>query len=270
MFEVTFWGVRGTNPVSGQAYEKTGGNTSCVSALINQEHLIVFDGGTGLYDLGRWLNTTQLRTIHLYISHLHLDHVIGLPFFAPLWDKQYTIKLYSTYPDLKGFLNNHIFQHPMFPVALDIAAANLTFEPVVAHTSTVLAQGIRIKSCPLNHPGGSTGYRLEAGQKSMCYITDVEHEGAELDQTILNFIAGCNLFIYDSAYTREEYMQKRGWGHSTHIRGAELAKSAGVGQLALFHHDPSHDDDLVARIEAEAQTIFKNAFAARQGLVVKI
>jgi phosphoribosyl 1,2-cyclic phosphodiesterase len=270
--ELTFWGVRGSIPVFGERYSEIGGCTSCVSVLINQKHMVIFDAGSGLYDVGQWLISSSLHSINLALTHLHLDHVMGLPFFAPLWDQHYTIHFYSERQDLKKFLEHLLFRNPLFPVELKNVGARLMFHHFSSEQSLSIGRktGIVIKSHPLNHPGGSIGYRLEANAKSICYITDVEHSPQYLDASLIQFIKGTNLFIYDSAYTEEEYERKRGWGHSTHIRAAELAQAGHVKQLALYHHDPAHDDRTVFRVEAEAQKIFPRSFAAKQGMVVKL
>jgi phosphoribosyl 1,2-cyclic phosphodiesterase len=268
--ELIFWGVRGSTPVSGKPWEKVGGQTSCVSVLLDQKYLIVFDAGSGLYDFGRWLQTQNFYTIHLLFSHLHLDHLIGLPFLEPLWDTRYKINLYSAHSTLKNFLETHLFHHPLFPVPMPPTGAELIFHTITVGSSFKLSEDVICQTHLLNHPGGAVGYRLESDGKSICYITDVEHPPQGLDPGILKFIEGADLFIYDSMYTEEEYQKKRGWGHSTHIQGAKLAQAAKVKQLALFHHEPLHDDKIIAQIEREAQAIFPNSMAAKQGMKVLI
>jgi phosphoribosyl 1,2-cyclic phosphodiesterase len=268
--EITFWGVRGSIPVSGGRYQKVGGNTSCVSVLVNNENLVVFDAGSGIYELGRSLATTTYKDINLVLTHLHLDHILGLPFFSPVWDSHSKINLYSAHNDLEHFLETQLFRNPIFPVDLKHVAGRFIFHQISVGKPLLLSSNAVLNSHKLHHPGGAVGYRLEEGDKSICYITDTEHEPGVLDEGLIEFIKGTNLFIYDSAYTEEEYERKRGWGHSTHIHAAELARAAGVQQLALFHHDPAHDDHIVAQIEAEAQKIFPATFAAREGIKIKI
>lgn len=264
--EITFWGVRGSTPVSGPLYEQGGGNTSCVSVLINQKQFIIFDAGSGLCNLYNELRQLPLKTVYLFLSHLHLDHVLGLPFFKPMWDKQYTIYLYSIYDNLKEFLDETLLCPPLFPVKLGPKNAQLIFHHIANNGEIIITENILMKTTLLNHPGGSVGYRLEADGKAICYITDVEHDPKKLDQNLIRFIEGSDLFIYDSSYTEEEFQEKKGWGHSTHVRAAELAKMADVKQLALFHHDPSHDDTLLLKMECEARKIFEQTFVAQQGL----
>lgn len=265
MIELTFWGVRGSNPVSGKAFERIGGHTSCVSVRVNQDQLIIFDAGSGLYDLGVELTSACPEKIHLFISHPHLDHIMGLPFFAPLWDKKCNINAYAQNNNAEATIQGILLSPPLFPITANSSNSNLVYHNI-APNQTIQVESSLITTIALKHPGGSIGYKLDTQGHVICYITDVEHEPEYLDQEIINFVKGCDLLIYDSAYTEEEYAQKRGWGHSTHIRAAEIAKAAGVKKLALFHQDPSHDDNISDQVEREAQAIFPETIAAYQGL----
>ena len=109
-----------------------------------------------------------------------------------------------------------------------------------------------LRSAPLNHPNGATGYRVESGGKSICYITDTEHREGSIDQTIVDLCRGADIMVYDSAYTDAEYPSFRGWGHSTWQEGVRIADAAGVGTLAVFHHDPGHDDDFMDGVSRDA------------------
>lgn len=268
--ELTFWGVRGSYPVSGPLYEHVGGNTSCISVFVNQEQFIIFDAGSGICDLNDELQHLPVKTLYLLLSHLHLDHVLGLPFFMPLWNKKYTINFYSVYENLRQVLKEILFYPPLLPIKLGPKNSKLIFHQFSLGNDITIEKKIRIKTCYLKHPGGSVGYRLEAEGKSICYITDVEHDPNHLNQNLIQFIKGTDIFIYDSTFTEEEFEEKKGWGHSTHIRGAELAKIADVKQLALFHHSPTHDDALLEQIVCEARTIFEKTFVARQGLKIEL
>ncbi len=268
MIELTFWGVRGSNPVSGKDFEKLGGHTSCVSVSVNQDPIIIFDAGSGLFDLGKELYASSPSTVNLFISHLHLDHIMGLPFFPPLWDRKWIVNVYSQNHNLEDTLRNKLLCPPFFPIFVNDKNSNLIVHDIVPDTELHIGAS-KITTCLLNHPGGAIGYRLEAEGHSICYITDVEHDSNGLDEGIIHFIKECDLFIYDSSYTEEEYVSKHGWGHSTHIRGAELAKAADVKKLALFHQNPTHTDMISDRIEKEAQVLFPNTIAAYQGLKLR-
>jgi len=268
MIEVTFWGVRGTNPVSGRAFEKIGVHTSCVSVRVNQDPLIIFDAGSGLYDLGKAFPPSYPREMHILLTHLHLDHIMGLPFFRPLWDKKYILNIYSDNSNVEEALKEKLLHPPFFPIRANSSNSNLVFHKIPMGATFPIESSV-ISTCPLNHPGGAMGYRLEAEGHSICYITDVEHDPNFLDDIIVDFVKGADLLIYDASYTEEEFENKRGWGHSTNIEAAKIAKAAGVKQLALFHQNPTHDDHISDLMESQAQSIFKNTIAAFQGLILQ-
>lgn len=268
MIELIFWGVRGTNPVCGVDYKVIGGHTSCVSLKVNNDPIIILDAGSGLQDLGNQLIKENSQDVHLFISHPHLDHLMGLPFFAPLWTGHCRLNIYATDEKIEHTIRNVLLTPPLFPVTLDEKNTKVIFHKISREEAYNLGQ-TKITSIPLRHPGGSSGYKLEMGGKSICYITDVEHEN-ELDLNLINFIKGTNLLIYDATYTENEYAKRQGWGHSTNVRAAEVAKAANVGELALFHQDPSHTDLVSEQVESDARKIFPNTFAARQGMKILI
>lgn len=265
MIELTFWGVRGSNPVVGKDYEKVGGHTSCVSVRVNQGLVIVFDAGSGLFDLGVELSKTGFEQLHVFISHPHLDHIMGLPFFGPLWKKEHKVNIYSQNNSVEPTIKKSLLSPPLFPIVANSTNSQMVFHDIEPDGHVKLQENL-ISTIALNHPGGSIGYKLKIQQTTICYITDVEHDPDYLDQSIIEFVQGCDLLIYDSAYSQVEFDQKRGWGHSTNIRAAEIAKAAHVQKLALFHQDPAHTDRVSDQMEAEARLIFPNTFAATQGL----
>jgi phosphoribosyl 1,2-cyclic phosphodiesterase len=268
MIEIMFWGVRGSTPVSGEQFKKIGGHTACVSVQVNDDPLIILDAGSGMYDLGRDLVNEKPGRINVLISHLHLDHLMGFPFFEPLWNLQWEVNIYSHNAFLKNFLKNNLIHAPLFPITPNSKNSHLKFHYFELNKSFKLGK-TKISTCSLQHPGGSIGYRLDSQNYSICYISDFEHDPEQLDKNIIDFTRGCDLLIYDSSYTEEEYSVRKGWGHSTHIRAAELAKAAAVKKLALFHQAPSHTDELSDKIEKEAQSIFPESIAAYQGLRIQ-
>lgn len=270
--EVTFWGVRGSIPCCGPQHKRVGGNTSCVSAY-GEGALVIFDAGTGLRELGLALENAPLPTkeIHLFLSHAHYDHVIGFPFFSAIWNPDVTLHLYATIlkPErgVAHFFEHILFHHPFFPVSLSQLRAQLVFHDIANGQEVLVGGGGRVVPFALNHPGGASGYRFEAGGKSVCYVSDTEHdpEGG-LDPVILAHIQDTDLMIYDGCFTQAEYANHQGWGHSTWEEGVRLAQAAGAKRMAIYHHDPSHTDDVMERIEAEAKRAFSGAFVACQGL----
>jgi len=129
-------------------------------------------------------------------------------------------------------------------------------------------KGITIRTAQLNHPNGATGYRVEHGGKSICYVTDTEHRPGELDREILRLIEGADIFIYDATYSDDEYPNYAGWGHSTWQEGVRLADEAGVGTYVVFHHDPSHDDTFMDEVAKAAKAARPGTVVAREGMVL--
>ena len=271
--EVTFWGVRGSIPCCTERHKRVGGHTSCVGVRAAQTH-VIFDAGTGLRELGLAMDNPSCATkeIHLFLSHVHYDHVIGFPFFGAIWNPDVTLHLYATILKSEGglahFFEKTLFNHPLFPVSLSQLRAQLVFHDIDNGQEIFVGEGGRVVPFALNHPGGASGYRFEAGGKSICYVSDTEHdpEGGVLDPVILSHIQGTDLMVYDGCFTEAEYANHKGWGHSTWEEGVRLAQAAGAKRMAIYHHDPSHTDDVMERIETEAKRAFSGAFVACQGM----
>jgi len=267
---VTFWGVRGSIACPGRRYERYGGNTSCLEMRCGP-HLLVFDGGTGLRALGEALKTQGPLDIDLFLTHSHLDHMVGVPFFLPLFDPASKVRFWSGHllPDrrLRDVLCTMMVA-PLFPVPIDIFAAATNFNDFSAGETLRPHEGLVLKTARLNHPNGATGYRVEYGGKSICYVTDTEHVAGHLDANILALIAGADLFIYDSTYTEEEYPRFAGWGHSTWTQGLRLAEAAKVKTFVAFHHDPSHDDVFMDKLSADIEKARPGSRVAREGMTL--
>ncbi|MBX2801922.1 MAG: MBL fold metallo-hydrolase [Myxococcales bacterium] len=260
--QVRFWGVRGSIAVSGGAFAATGGNTTCLE-IAHEGHRVILDGGTGLQRMGADCIATdgpQLDATLLF-SHVHWDHIQGVPFFGPAFHPGSTLRLGGA-PGLADALQEQM-RAPMFPVGLDALQAQLSFvdvevsEPLIVGPFTIHAE-------TMSHPNGVLVYRVEAGGHSVVFATDVEH-GEQLDPRLLDFAEGADLLVHDAQYTDDEYDAHRGWGHSTWQQAVDVAHLAGVGQLALCHHDPGRTDAQVAAIEALANQQHRGTFAAREG-----
>ena len=269
---VKFWGVRGSIATPSADHMKYGGNTSCVEVVINNR-IIILDAGTGVRLLGECLMNRGLKDYLFLQSHTHWDHINGFPFFSPIYRDDVNIKVMAGHLSglggIKKVLSSQMCQ-PTFPVPFAELAADLTFEDFKAGDSFPLGDGIYVRTAPMKHPDGGTGYRIEYEGKSICYITDTEHVIGHPDKDILNLIDGADLVIYDSTYTDEEYPKFKGWGHSTWQEGVRLCKAADVGQLAIFHHDPSHNDAFMDQIAKDAARAWPRAFVAREGMTVEI
>jgi phosphoribosyl 1,2-cyclic phosphodiesterase len=273
-FWIRFWGVRGTVPCPGPETLRFGGNTACVEVRCGNERLI-FDAGTGIRPLGReWERNGRALRAHIFLTHTHLDHVAGLPFFRPAYVAENCFQLWAGHLARSGHRLQNVLgmlmQPPLFPVPLDILHACIGFHDFEAGDTLRPCEGVVIRTARLSHPGGATGYRVEYGGRAFCYITDTEHEEGELDRRVLGLIEGADLVVYDSTYTDEEYPDYRGWGHSTWQQGVRLCEAANAGRLVAFHHDPDHDDEALDRIAAELDRVRPGSVVAREGLVLAL
>ena len=270
-FSVRFWGTRGSIACPGQEYVRYGGNTSCLEVLCGDQRLI-FDAGTGIRPLGVELAKLGPNDLDIFFTHTHFDHVCGLTFFASLFCKASKVRMWAGHLlpelDLKKVLH-HLMMAPLYPVSLDIFQAAVSFNDFKVGETLHPHPGVTLRTAPLNHPNGASGYRIEYNGKSICYITDTEHFPDRIDENIRQLVQGADVMIYDSTYTDAEYPKYRGWGHSTWQAGARLAEAAGVKQFVIFHHDPSHDDEFMDKVAAEAEQLRPGTLVAREGMVLR-
>jgi len=268
-----FWGVRGSVPSPGPDTAGVGGNTSCVALHCDGEYLIL-DGGTGLRQLGNKLLADMNGSVSasMLFSHVHWDHIQGIPFFTPLFMEQTRLALYGN-PE-EGTLRDALIKQmapPTFPVAFDDIPAQLLFGDIKVGVDFNVGR-FKVRAAPLNHPGGSLAFRVTRGGRSVVYATDTEHHAdGQLDHNLVELARDADILIYDAQYTNAEYDGhvgpcRHGWGHSTWEEGVKVARAANVGRLVLYHHDPSHDDAKVAEIEAKAAAQLPGTIAAREGL----
>ncbi len=266
--KVKFWGVRGSIACPSPDHMAYGGNTSCVEVNAGG-HVFVLDAGTGVRGLGRDLLKRGVRSATMLLTHTHLDHITGFPFFAPAFTPDFKLRvlaghLYGKLDGIRAVLANQM-DNPTFPVPLSAMKGVAAFEDFAAGTTLEPVPGVRVRTAPLRHPNGATAYRIEYDGVSVCYVTDTEHVPGQPDQNVLNLIQGADLVIYDSSYTDDEFPGKVGWGHSTWQEGIRLSRAAGVKRHVLFHHDPDHDDATMAAIEADAKAMWDCTWAARDG-----
>jgi len=270
-YTVRFWGVRGSIACPGPDTVRYGGNTSCVEIRCG-EHLMVFDGGTGLRLLGNELmQAGRPADLDLFYSHTHFDHICGLPFFAPCYDGRSKIRIWAGHLNGKGIeavLNNMMIA-PLFPIPMGIFTAHIEFVDFAAGAALAPHPGVRITTGPLNHPNDATGYRIEYGGKIVSYITDTEHLPGGLDPNVLKLIDAADVMIYDASYTDAEFPEHKNWGHSTWEEGVRLADAARVGTLVIFHHDPGHDDAFMDQVAADAAVARPGTIVAQEGLVLR-
>ena len=270
MFGVRFWGVRGSIACPSLDHMKYGGNTSCVEVEVGH-HRFILDAGTGIRELGKLCLKKDVRTIHLLLTHTHWDHINGLPFFRPAYHSHRHLRVMAGHLKHQGGVHGALsllMNDPMFPVPLEAMKAIVEFVDFEAGDDFQLYPDVVIRTAPLNHPNGATGYRIEHNGRAVCYVTDTEHVRGEPDQNILRLIEGADLVIYDSTYTEEEYPHHIGWGHSTWNEGMRLCRAAGAGRLVIFHHEPDHDDAFMDRLQAEATAAWDSVVVAREGMML--
>ncbi|MDB4927997.1 MAG: Metal-dependent hydrolase of the beta-lactamase superfamily [Myxococcaceae bacterium] len=265
---VKFWGVRGSIASPGAETALVGGNTSCVEVTVGETR-IVLDAGTGLRRLGNELVKRGPVDLTLLLSHVHWDHIQGLPFFAPLYAPGTRLHVVS---GANGSCTREVLRRqmsaPTFPVDLNDVPAALTFAEVRERQRFTVGEA-EVTVARANHPDSVYAYRVASGGSAVVYATDTEHYRC-VDPRLVSLARGADVLIYDAQYLPGEYageggMSRVGWGHSTWEAAVELARAAGVGQLVLFHHDPSRTDEGVATIEAQARQVFGDVVAAREG-----
>lgn len=270
--EVKFWGVRGSIACPSPDHVVYGGNTSCLEMRIGNQ-VLIFDAGTGIRNLGKDMIRRNVTHATIYLTHTHWDHINGFPFFVPAYNPDASFKVMAGHLTDQGGVER-VFSaqmaDPTFPVPLSAMRSRLTFEDFNVGDELHPGEGIVVKTAPLRHPNGATAYRVEYGGNAVCYVTDTEHDPGAIDQIILDFISNADLVIYDSTYTDEEFPAKVGWGHSTWREGIRLCQAANAKRLALFHHDPDHNDADMTVIEQKARSTWAQAFAARDEMVLRI
>jgi len=266
---IQFWGVRGSIPAPGPDTAETGGNTACVELITESGVSIVMDAGTGIRPFGiDYLGRNGApRIMHLLISHVHWDHIQGLPFFPPIYFPDFEIHIYGV-SNLSKMLNQQM-KHPFFPIEFPELNSKITFHTI--ESSPLEIAGCTVSPLSLKHPQEVLGYRIEDNGKSVVYSSDTEYTYGEDTSAFIEAIRDSELLMYDAQYTPEEYESgKIGWGHSTYEAAAKIARKANIKTLILFHHEPTHNDRVIREIEEKARKLFPNTIAAREGVALDV
>jgi len=258
--EIKFWGTRGSIPSPGPQTLEFGGNTTCLEVVLASGRRLIIDAGTGIRPLGDHLQTHVASVrLHLLLTHNHWDHLMGLPFFAPIYREDTEIMVDGwplAFQALRRVFDDHKGDG-FFPVAWDELQSRRTFINRLARGPLTLDE-VRIDTIPLNHPQGSLGYRFREGDHTLVFFTDHElgMEKWHRFEDFVQFVRGCDLLIHDAQYLPEEIEEHRGWGHSSFEEALRLAVEAEVKHLVLTHHDPSRSDaqvrDIVKRARKQA------------------
>jgi len=261
-----FWGVRGSAPTPIQENLGYGGNTSCVEIREGSGEIAIIDAGTGMRNLGEDLLKQfprQKISVNVFLTHYHWDHIQGLPFFGPLFQEGTEITFHAS--EKLGPLRERLGRQmsaPYFPVDFDSVAARLRF--VEMDGAGVQVGDLRVACFAMNHPQGAAGFRVESPSGVVVYASDLEPGNTEMDRVVRESSEGADALIYDSQFTPEEYEAHKGWGHSHWREAAAVARDGRVKELILFHHDPSHTDQIMTQIQASARGLFERTSAARE------
>ena len=243
-----------------------GGHTPSVEVRCG-ERLFILDAGTGIAALGANLGVHAPAEIDILLSHIHMDHVNGLPFLKPVvLNATRVIRTYcgNLGGDSAGEALDRLYSPPLFPITLNELPARFEHHGFKAGETLRFRDGSTIRTLPLNHPGGATGYRFDHRGRSFCYMTDMEHGANWPDPALVDFVRGADLMLYDGMFSDAEYSRCQGWGHSTWQKGIALCRAAGVKALGIFHLYPGHDDATLRALEAEIQAVMPTAFVARE------
>jgi phosphoribosyl 1,2-cyclic phosphodiesterase len=267
---VCLWGTRGSIASAGPETVRYGGNTACAEVEGRDGTIVVLDAGTGVRRVGNTYH--EPRRLDILLTHLHMDHIQGLGFFAPLFQKDFEVHVWgppSTTQDLRTRLTRYL-SPPLFPVRLRDVAARLELHD--APMGRFEIGGLEITAHTVIHPGQTLGYRISDAQSTMAYLPDHEPalgSGGTPDRADWtsghDLAAGVDLLVHDAQYTADEYEQRVGWGHSRVSDAVDLARMCGARRLVTFHHDPAHNDETLDEMLAGAKARADDAIEVLPG-----
>ncbi len=244
--KIKFWGVRGSIPCPGPDTVKYGGNTACIELILDSGLRIIIDAGSGIRELGNYILTNrkfQKDDIKIFITHTHWDHIMGFPFFSPMYMPEVRVKIFGPRTSENDSLEKIIggqWTHNYFPVLYEDLAAQVEYIEIKEDTYN-LGGGLVLKTKSLLHPVACLGYRFEYKGKVFCTVYDTE-PFTDMEE-IIDFIKDADLLVHDAQYTEAEYRSsKSGWGHSYMEYALDIAEKGKVKRLAFFHHDPDRTD----------------------------
>lgn len=257
------WGSRGSIPVSGESYLKYGGDTTCLEIQAQSGDIIVIDAGTGIRRYGNQAAAEGHPEYNFLFTHAHWDHIMGFPFFKPLFIDRAHIHLHSC-PFNRHFVKtilSKVMAEPYFPVTYAEIKAKISFAPVCRREFQI--GSISVHPIAMSHPNGGSGYKFVENGKSLVFLTDNElgyaHSGGLSFSEYIEMASGADVLIHDAEYTPEEYRHFRGWGHSVYTDALKLAKEAGCEKLGLFHLNQERTDVQMDSMVADCQRIIADS-----------
>lgn len=265
---IKFWGTRGSIAVPGEDTTMYGGNTTCLEITLQNEKKVIIDAGTGIRSLGEKLALENEKLdIHLLLTHIHWDHIIGFPFFEPIHNRASKIMVDGYHTCMKGL--RYTFDNKMgdgfFPVQFADLKAEIKYLERLKD-GILEIDGTLVSSIPLQHPQGGFGFRFLEGEKTLVFITDNElRKDAQIGRSPKEYAKFCkdaDILIHDCQYTPQEIDERRGWGHSDYEAVLDLALEANVKKLILFHHDPSRKDAEVTAIKVLCEDLARKRNSA--------
>lgn len=273
--EITFYGVRGSTPCAGEATRRYGGNTACVVVRDEGADPILLDLGTGLRYFGEEHPDHEPLRAHALVTHLHWDHVQGLPFCRPLLRPGSSLSVHGPAHDGVGFDVGFdaLMRPPFFPVTRADLSGDVHLHTLTEGVHEIA--GATVTALEVPHTDTTFGYRVARGDRSVAYVSDHQQspDGASISAAVLELCAAADVLIHDAQFTPEEFEAKSDWGHCTVQYAVRVAREAAVGRLVLFHHDPSHDDETLDRLLDEARELAGpglEVLSAHEGLSLSI
>ncbi len=274
-YRLVFYGVRGSYPVAGKKYLKYGGNTSSL-LLESEKDIIIFDAGTGFINIGKYLvnKRKDIKTLSVFLTHLHSDHIVGLPFFYPVFKKDYNIRIYCykyEFVNIKETVLN-FFNPPLSPISKKGIKANIEFHELESISGEIKINNnlvINYLKVPYHPVEGVLLYKMNFGKDyNILYATDVEIPDGFCDNGV-EFSKNSNIMIIDSQYFDKDYYGKEsskiGFGHNTVTMAVNAAVKANVDKMCLFHYEPEYSDKMIDKMFEFAKKRFKNTIPSKEG-----
>ena len=262
------WGARGSIPVSGAEYERYGGDTTCIEIRTRNDEVIVIDAGSGIRRLGNRLIREKRHSFHMLFTHAHWDHILGFPFFKPVYTRESSIRIFGcsyTRETIQGLLSRTM-QSPYFPFEFADLQADLSYQEICGESFPI--HSVTVTPIPLSHPNRGMGYKFQEDGQSFVFLTDNElgykHLGGLDFQDYVEHCRGADLLIHDAEFTSEEYPSTRSWGHSIVPDALKLATEAGVKRFGIFHHNQERVDEKIDQIVEDCRRIIRDRGVAME------